>query len=348
MSIDVSHTEPRDNVDPRDRVDPDSVLGRLFRDEEAMRFDFFQAVRLLECLLVGGTLEHTDARTLPIQFRPDTALAFPATDVKRLEWVEAAVARITVTFMGLYGIGSPLPFYFCDEISKEMDEAEALKDFLDVFNQRLYRMFYESWKKYRPALHFEQTYRNAHTQVFLSLAGLGTPGLEAGLPLPPLHLVPFAGRLGGHVRYAEGLQALLADLLAREDIAVRIEENVPRWVPVANRPGLGGDGRAPAILGVTAIVGASIYDVSGKFRVVLGPLSFRQYRCLLPGEGEADRVHALVRLYAPDYLDYDVELLLDTSGVPQVKLGDPTSRIGVDAWLGRPSGAVISKVVAYA
>ena len=335
-----------DAADLHARIDPDGVLGRLLR--EGHRYSFFQAAWLLETLLADAPApgEAEAASASRVQFRPHSALVFPAADVREVTWSAEDAARITATFMGLYGVDSPLPVYFYDRIANEADEADVLRDFLDIFNHRQYTFFYRAWKKYRPALHFERSHKNAHAHTFLSLAGLGTPGTAAAAPVPPLRLAAFAGRLGSCVRNAEGLQALLDDLL--EGISVRVVEHVPRWVAVAERPRLGGKTRRLAGLGTHSVVGRRVFDVSGTFRLVLGPLTLAQYHALLPGGALARLADALVRLYVQDGLDFDVDLLLATAEVPPLTLSDRRARLGRNTWLGRPAGDVVSEVVAYA
>ncbi len=341
MTRDLTHSGH-----PRTRLDPDSVVGRLFGNGH--RFEFFQAVWLLENLFAdapgpGVGIEPSEER---IRLRPHSALVFPASDIREVDWADEDTARVTVTFMGLYGIDSPLPAYFQERIAAEADGAEELRDFLDIFNHRLFAYFFRSWKKYRPGLHFDRTYRNAHAETFLSLAGLGTAGAAEDLPVPALRLAAFAGRLGAHVHNADGLQALLAAVLER--IPVDVVENVPRWVPLADPTRLGGKSESDGMLGVNMILGRRLFDVSGKFRVVLGPISFEQYLRLLPGTELARMVDVIVRMYAPDYLDYDVELRLDTQELPPTKLGGSGAQLGRNAWIGRPADDVVSEIVAYA
>src|SRR5512146_1022934 len=135
---------------------PVGVIARLFR--EGYMFDFFQAVRLLERFFPEGKSpgEAVDIAEEQIRFRPHNGLAFPATDVRGVEHLEGVQerARITATFMGLYGIGSPLPVYFYDSVATETEESKPLRDFLDMFNHRLYSLFYRSWRKYRLILHY--------------------------------------------------------------------------------------------------------------------------------------------------------------------------------------------------
>lgn len=320
--------------------EPRGVMAQLFR--EGHQFDFFQAARLLEVALASGA----DAEEA-LRFRPHSDLVFPATDVHSIEPLTGgpAVARLTATFMGLYGIDSPLPVYFYQEIARESEHSEPLRDFLDLFNNRFYALFYRSWKKYRPALHFAPDGSDDYSQRLLCLAGLGTKKAAGHPKISSLRLAAFAGRLSCRARNAEGLRNLIADFFAA--IGVRIIENVPRWWRIPERPKLRQEAKVRFVLGEMACIGAKIFDVSGKFRVVLGPLTLAQYLTFLPKGGNASMLHYLVRLYAPDHLDYDVELILKTAEIPAVKLGDKGVQLGLTTWSGRPQGEVTSRVVAY-
>ncbi len=332
-----------------DRLALQGVYRRLF--SQGYDFDFYQAVRLLEKLYPDAPRPGmgSDVRQTRIFFRPHTALVFPGTDVKRAEWLDdedrEAGTRLTVTFMGLYGMGSPLPVYFYDVLATEEAETFPLRDFLDIFNHRLYAYFYRAWKRYRPEVHTGAPDEGAHAKRFMALAGLGTDGALDHTPMTaPMRLASFAGRLAPRVRNAQGLRALLAAFL--DGITVRIVENVPRWVPIPERPSMGSGGLGLA-LGATATIGKSVLDVSGKFRVVLGPITFAQYQAYLPGEPGAQLVAYLVRLYVPDYLDYDVELHLDTSDIPSVQLGNKAIQIGLTSWLGKPAEPITKLHVTY-
>ena len=320
------------------------VFGRLFR--EGHRFGFFQAVRLLEQLYQDAPSpgETPDLRAERIRFRPDTALVFPATDVKRITRDEDEPVEVVATFMGLYGIDSPLPYYFYDDLATEHEDTVPHRDFLDIFNHRLYAYFYRAWKKYRPGLHYRPDGRDAQSTRFLALAGLGTPHALDDPPVPPMRLAALAGRLGRQARNAEGLEAMLRVLL--EGMPVRVIENVPRWVPIRTRPALGDTDAAPR-LGQSATIGEQVYDRTGKFRIRLGPMGVDDYLALLPGGDRAETVHQLVRLYAPDYLDFDLELHVWSAELPATQLGDTTAKLGLTTSLGQPRADAIKRVVEY-
>lgn len=312
--------------------------------EEGYRFRFFQAVRFLELLYPEAPApgETTEVKKERIQLLPSTALAFPATDVKQIDRLEDDRVRVRSTFLGLYGIDSPLPYYFYDALATEDPDTFAHRDFLDIFNHRLYAFFYRAWKKCRPSLFHRTDGRDAHSQRFLAMSGLGTAHATEGVPGPSLRMAAFAGVLGARARHGAGLKKIIQAYFERLD--VEIIQNVSRWVSIASRGRLGTSGLK---LGRDATIGEQVHDRSGKFRIRLGPMKLDAYLGLLPGGAQAHILQRLVRLYAPDYLDFDVELRLYTGTIPPTQLGDPTTKLGLTTTLGNPREPVLARVVDY-
>lgn len=340
----VTRTETKEKPSSSSDRFAEGVYRRLM--EEGHRFQFSQVLRLLERAFpdapgLGETTEYADA---PIRLRPSVDLVFPPTDVKRVERVENEPERVQVvsSFLGLYGIDSPLPYRFYERLATEARDTAPHRDFLDIFNHRFYAFFYRAWKKYRPWLHYQRGGRDRHSKRFVSLAGLGTPNALEEVSINPMKLAAQAATLGPRTRNAKGLEALIRAFF--DDIEVDVIENVPRWVPIPSRPELGDDDFA---LGSNATVGEKIYDRSSKFRIRLGPMDVDLYQSLLPGGDAAERMDTLVRLYAPDYLDYDLELQIFSDDLPPVELGDSKSKLGLMTSLGTPQEPITSRIVEY-
>jgi type VI secretion system protein ImpH len=129
---------------------------------------------------------------------------------------------------------------------------------------------------------------------------------------------------------------------------VKIVEFIPHWVDIDKRYRISLQSKhdsPPPKLGENVTIGGKICDYSGKFRVVLGPLNLEAFRSFLPGGTNAEALHSLVQFYAPDFLDFDVELVLRKEDVPELKLGEKQAPLGQICWLGRPSSDV--SVVLY-
>jgi type VI secretion system protein ImpH len=94
-------------------------------------------------------------------------------------------------------------------------------------------------------------------------------------------------------------------------------------------------GRDPATgtLGSTASAGARIRLYHHRFRLRIGPLTLADYERLLPGCPSLLRLVPVVRNYIGDELTWDLNLVLKSDEVPQMRLG-LSGRIGWTSWIG--------------
>jgi type VI secretion system protein ImpH len=89
-------------------------------------------------------------------------------------------------------------------------------------------------------------------------------------------------------------------------------------------------------LGHNAVVGSRVFEVQGRFRVRLGPLTFDEFKEFLPiGEKYRQLAH-FVRLYVGPTFDFEVQPVLKGDEVPWCQLGGKGSRaprLGWNTWL---------------
>jgi len=346
---------------------PSPVIGKLFR--AGYRFNFFQAVSLLEEMYqnsVSSDQEGSLGKEV-IRFQPSARNTFPAAEIRHIRRDGQNVIRMVLTFMGLYGIDSPLPPYFSDLISVLPDEEEeyyedsqegvkSLRHFLDIFNHRLYTLYYRSWKKYRYYLHYKAGGTDRFSQYMLSLLGIGTQHLQESAGLPCTRLISYSGALGQQMRCADGLRGMISDYFGGID--VKIIGFMPRWVAIAEQYKVRLITRGSGVrarLGENVTIGSKIRDFNGKFRLVLGPLRLGVFRGFLPSESNRPykELYRLVRLYTPDLLTFDIEMLIRREDVPSLRLlrkgevpdlsqEDAPAQLGWTSWLGKPREDVVS------
>ena len=230
--------------------------------------------------------------------------------------------------MGLVGVSSPLPLYFTEYIARHEDASEPLRDFLALFNHRLYTLFYRAWQKYRFVSMAAAGGLSASptAQRIASLAGIGRDRL--GDPFYS-RVLAYTGSLAGRVRSKEALRVLVSDFLG--GLPVALCEWQPRWTEIRNPARLGVD----SLLGVTSMLGTRKWDISGKFRVSIGPLSRSTFETFLPGSENISAVRKLVTLFISDPLEFDVEVKLESSELVPVILGNNNARLGETSSLGK-------------
>ncbi|MFL5275554.1 MAG: type VI secretion system baseplate subunit TssG [Myxococcales bacterium] len=277
-----------------------------------------------------------------VRFRHDPALAFPAGDVQDLklrtgpldpDTLERGkdVYEITTTFLGLSGSASPLPAYFGEEVAQ--DEGERTRDFLDIFHHRLLSLLYRALARYDFPNGFSSDGSDAWSRRLVSLAGFD---VERKPLLPAWRLLRLAPLLNDGEVTASALEVALEDVLGSDlaGSAVRVEQFVGTWAPLEASE-LTRLGRTRTRLGRDVLLGRSVFDRAGRFRIVIGPLGRASYLRFQEGSDALRRIAGLVETILPGTLEYEVVLWLDRDAAPCLELSSAgRTRLGKDSWLG--------------
>ena len=306
--------------------------------QEPFRFDFFQAVRLLERLYpertsVGKFQPPADEVA---HFGAHATLAFPASQIQALDWPEDAPARMTVNFMGMTGPEGVLPNPYTVLLIERLRAGDtSARDFLDIFNHRIISLFYQAWRKYRFDVGYEQGERNRFYDQLLSLVGLGTEGLQGRQPIRDDAFVYYAGLLGQRPRSAHALRQILSDYF---DVPVAIEQFSGGWYHLdePTQCCLDEGMTDSEKLGYGAVVGDEIWNQQSRVRIVLGPLTLERYRDFLPDGSCWEPLRAWARFFSNDEFDFEVKLVLEREVVPACELGMDEAagpRLGWVSWV---------------
>jgi type VI secretion system protein ImpH len=271
--------------------------------------------------------ENGPAAAEPVRFRPHASLGFAARDVETLEWVdfrgdvvddgdESARWRMTVNFHGLYGPASPMPAALTEEILWYVDDHDPVRDFLDIFHHRAISFVYRAWRKYRHHEQYEVDPYDAATRRCLALAGLPEE-MHPACPFDPLGVLRDVGLLWDVRRSVGGLEGILRDQFP--GIRIRVDAAMGRVVeiPREQRSRLARHGSR---LGEDATIGGQTFDLTGAFRVSLGPLSVEEYQAFFPGEARHTALVRLIRFYVSDPLECSIRLLLRGGEIPGASL----------------------------
>lgn len=317
------------------RTTPHSLELMLALREAPYKFGFFQALRRIECTNPGRPRLGQTARPgeEPLRLGQDPSLSFaPSTLASFDPGSNDQAARLLVYFFGLFGPNGPLPLHLSEYARDRLRNAgdPTLVRFADLFHHRLLTLFYRAWANANPAVSFDRPESDRFSVYVAALIGLGMPSLRGRDAIPDLAKLHYAGRFAGQTRHPEGLTALLTDFFR---LPVAIEEFIGHWLalPEDSRWRLGSSPNTGS-LGVTAIVGSRIWDRQYKFRVVIGPLSFDDYRRMLPGGDSLVRLVAMIRNYLGDELEWDLNLALRKDETPQIQLG-ALGQLGWTTWL---------------
>ncbi len=349
------------------RQPPDltSVLGRLYA--EPHRFDFFEAVRHLERVAraeagrPSARLGRDEApASEPVRFRTLASLEFPSAAVVSLSPARDAERpsppEMVVTVLGLTGVTGPLPDHYTELVLRRVRLRDrTLRDFLDLFNHRSVSFLYRAWEKYRLATQVERGSEargkdDDISYALFALAGRATAGHRGRLEVHDDVFLRFAGHFSHRTRPASSLEAMLAEYFR---LPVRVEQFQGEMLclPLAERTVLP-SAREPRgrhnVLGRDAIVGAHAFDVTGRFRIRVGPMPYEQFRRFMPSGDLLRPFVQLARSFVGPDLAFDVRPVLLADQTPNLRLAaDPpdSPRLGWNTWLTtRPFGRAFDGV----
>lgn len=334
---------------------------------EPHRFEFTQAVRLLEILVAQRAHtasapsqvalgEGPDPGRERLRLRAAVGFGFPPQEIADLvpEHGAEVAPELVTNFFALAGGRSPLPDWVAELLlQQERVRDTAMRDFLDIFHHRLLSLLYRLRLQHRPwldpalsspppegTLPEQARARNPMAHRLFSFMGLAPQEVRAALDIPEEELLPYVGLLWHEPRSAEGLRRLVEHALS-VSVAIRQHIGVWRRLEPEDRTLLGrattrsrhsrtSQSGANNVLGRTAVLGRRVWDASGRFDLILGPLKLATFEALLPGGESHKRLQALVRFYAGDLLDVCLQLHLAHGEAPRLRLG--RSRISQTTW----------------
>lgn len=327
-----------------------SVADRLC--SEPYRFDFFQAVRILDLLFLDrGGRDAQEARhpvgydTDPlreiVRFKALQSLSFPSGTVDKLKWPDAQEGRtaqpeMTVSFMGLTGPLGVLPNHYTLLLIEALREGEsALRDFFDLFNHRLISLFFRAWEKYRLPSMYERSRLRGTLDLFSEClycaVGYGTEGLRGRAGFDDEAILYYAGFFADNHRPGVALEHLLTEYFG---VPVELHQFQGQWLRLAeeDRSVIGAAACRNNQLGMSAVVGERIYDVQSKFRLRVGPLTYEQYLWMTPTREGLKSLWHLVRTFVGPEFDFEVQPVLKAREASPCQLG---SEQGDQPLLGR-------------
>ena len=235
--------------------------------DQAYRFDFFQAVRLLQHMAskqpeaddaarpeaddatrrhpVGD--DHAPAQEV-VRFRAVASHTFPPGSISELRRPkhsgpgadaetpqETSPPEMLTPLLGLTGPAGVLPQHYTSlVIQRVRDKDFALRDFLDLFHHRLLSHFYRAWEKHHFPVAYERVEQtpgaateDLFTRCLYSLVGLGTAGLRGRMEFDDEAFVFYGGFFAHWPRSAVSLELLMSDYF---ELPVEVRQFQGQWL----------------------------------------------------------------------------------------------------------------------
>lgn len=326
-----------------------SIIEQL--ESEPFRFEFFQAVRLLErtAVLSDENKNHAlepVARNAPphrelVHFHARANLQFSSAEITRVSTQTidnqddsknaTSQWQMEIAFMGLLGAQGVMPYHLTESVLRELkSKNSSLHDFINTFNHRIISMFYQAWHKYQLPVNYERNKQrlgrnpDLFTDVIQSLAGLGTPELRYQQPISDESIAGLAGHLSRNICSADNLSRSIKQLL---DLDVSIQQFVGQWQDLpedvqCQLPSPQNPKGVNNALGANTILGSRCYHAQSKFRVIVAPLPKDRFMELSPGSKKLEALKSYIRLSSGIEMDFDIEVTLAGATFPSVQLID--------------------------
>ena len=316
----------------------DKPLNQQLEDEP-YRFDFFQAVRLLEKIYperreIGGDAMPDEEA---VRFRSRVSLDFPASAVYELknrpnESEERETLEMFINFMGMLGTSGVMPTHYTELAMDRIRYGDtALWAFSDIFTHRAVSLFFRAWEKYRFPVAYERG-NDDFTRYLFDFDGLGTDGLRGRMYIDDETLLPYSGLITQKPHSATVVAQILADYF---DIKAKVKQFFGQWIDL-DKESITKLSKANSKLGIDAIIGTRVWDQQSKFRIVLGALSFNEFQSFLPNGAASKPLKSIVRYLVGLEFNFDVQLILKAKQVPSTILTTRAKRkpfLGWTSWL---------------
>jgi len=307
------------------------LLGDLQR--EPYKFDFYQAIRLIECVyrdkerLGYSPSPNKDAIRLgqlpSLQFAPSTIATYST---------ENSIAALKVYFFGVFGPNGPLPLHLTEYARNRIHVAkdDTFAEFIDLFHHRLLSLFYRAWADKEPAVQLDRPENDRFSFFIGSLIGLAERSQRQRDEISDYTKLSFSAYLASQTKHASGLRSILGTYF---QMPVAIEEFIGEWltIPQDSLCYLNTESYAGQ-LGVSTTIGTQSWQCMHKFRIIAGPLNLKQFESLLPGGGGITAFCSLVRNYMGFEFAWDINLVLKKEAVPTAQLGK-YGQLGWTSWL---------------
>lgn len=318
-------------------------------DEKGYRFEFFQAVRLLQRLHPDDAAVGSgdDPENEALRFRSQVSLGFPPSDVVAIDpdKGEGQPRGMTVSFMGVATPASfgSLPLPYAEMIlSLDREKNPGLRTFLDTFNHRFVSLFYRAWEKHRFAISYERSPGGPagrfERAVFALMGIRPDKGTSTLLGLEEKSLIPRAFAIKGRAVTAQGLADLIRDYFR---VPATVQQFVPHWYQIEESEQCR-LGMKSCTLGQDTHMGDRVQLAQSRFRVKLGPMDWTRFRDFLPTGSGARPLAEMTGLAAGPEFDFDCQLILKAEETPRIRLGVIDEKgapwLGWTTWLqsGRP------------
>ena len=253
------------------------------------QLDFFQMARLLSHALqqdglaqgIEASPEEWETRlTEVLRVRPTLSLAFPEHDLSSIEKRRDGKIQVEAGFFGLYGVTSPLPYFYTEGLMQASQQGRtSARGLLDMFHYAAYPLLIKAWTRHRNLTGLQQGFTDRQLTRQTSWVGLVGHAARKRFDQWPriVHLAPLLSTVH---RSASGLQSLVNCIVRSGTTKVYPCAPTRMRVPARARLCLG---RVSHQLGSQAVLGNTLIDRRNNVSIVLQGQVTADIEAVVPG-----------------------------------------------------------------
>lgn len=241
--------------------------------------------------------------------------------------------RLYFQNFGLLGPQGALPLHLTEYALNRIQHAKdpTFTEFLNVFHHRMYLLFYRAWANAQPHIGWRAEDLNPYSRCAADLSGHGAEVFGNQMEMLDSRRIGGAAHLTRSSRSREGLERWLRGALGLE---VKAFDHVGQWLSLSKED-TWRLGQGPQQLGQSVLLGRRCLDVHFTVDIDYGPMTFKRYVELLPGQGQRRILDEAVACYLGLEFDWQHCLLLQAQEIPPCKLSKQGVALGRTAWLGK-------------
>ncbi len=267
-----------------------------------------------------------------LRFKSNPSLSFAKSEISKIEFINTSKgknAEITLNFLGLSGATSPLPSHYCEMVLDSVDTDEVLKDFLDLFNHHIQKMFYPIWQRQRYYIQYQSDLSDKFSKYMLSILGLYSETQVKNSRLNFQKILPYIGLISIKQKSAGTLTSILRHYLDHQELeivqCIQMNEKIPSWQ-------YGELGEKNCSLGSNLLIGESIKTKASKFQILLNNIEFDSlYKYSIHGK-KIGELKELIDFALNEPLEYELCLEIDKNKTELFELSK--HHLGVNCFCG--------------
>lgn len=234
--------------------------------------------------------------------------------------------------LGIWGPQGAMPLHFSElAYSRSESYDNTLIDFTNIFHHRALSLLYRAWFLSQDTASLDRKYDERFSFYIGSLIGIDAQEL-AHSHLPPHARLASSSHL---IRESRNPEGIIGALHYYFQIPVRMEEFAEQWIRLdKSDQTILGDGTCAMLLGDGAILGNTVRDCQHKFKLILGPLTLKEYMQFSPWGDDLPVLQEWVKNFVGYEYAWDIQLVLAAEEVPHAMLNG-THQLGYATWLER-------------